>query len=66
MDFDISITFLPSEQMLPVEGVVIIDDTVAEVAVENFQLQLNVPSTGGFMAGPPANVFIIDNECKHN
>lgn len=62
VDFDISITFLPSEQMLPVEGVVIIDDTVAEVAVENFQLQLNVPSTGGFMAGPPANVFIIDNE----
>ena len=60
-------TFQPSDQVLAVTGIFIIDDTVAEVAVENFQLQLSVPSSaGGFSAGSPANVFISDNECKHS
>ena len=52
--------------MLAVTGISILDDLVAEVAVENFQLQINVSSTGGFSTGSPANVFIMDNECKHN
>ena len=51
--------------MLAVIGILIVDDTVAEAAVENFQLQLSVPSAGGFSAGSPANVLITDNECKH-
>ena len=47
--------------MLAVPGVLIIDDMVAELTVENFQLQI---LGGGFTAGPPADVFIVDNECK--
>lgn len=52
--------------MLAVAGIFIIDDLVAEEAVKNFQLQINAPLTGNFMAGPSANVFITDDECKHN
>ena len=60
----IIVIFQPSDQVLAVAGVSILDDMVAEVIVENFQLQINVPSVGGFSAGSPANVFIRDDECK--
>ena len=52
--------------MLAVTGISILDDLVAEVTLENFQLKINVSSTGVFSAGSLANVVIIDNECKHN
>ena len=52
--------------MLAITGISILDDLVAEVAVENFELRIFVTSIGNFSDGLPAPVFILDNECKHN